>query len=330
MPDLSGVELKPAINHLHRATLLKIISFYKKIIYNWIAGILFCRLREKQGISSRTIVPDFGKGVCVSTAFNRTALITGASSGIGLELAKLFAKDGYRLALVARSRQKLDELAGQFEKQYGIAVVVIGEDLALPGSPQVIYEKLLKENIQIDTLVNNAGFGLLGEFGKSDLSGYLEMIQVNITSLTRLTRLFLPSMIARKSGQILNVASTAAFQPGPYMAVYYASKAYVLSFSLALREELSGTGVYVSALCPGPTKTGFQNRAGIENIRLLKQLSNMTAGEVAEFGYRKFQQNKPLIIPGFLNKIGAASSRLMPRAWSAKIVKYLHGKIPNN
>jgi hypothetical protein len=177
-----------------------------------------------------------------------TALITGASSGIGLELARIFAADKWDVALVARSEGKLRELASELQNAHGVRARVIAADLAKPSAPDEIMAAL--EGVEIDALVNNAGFGLGGEFVKADLHTELEMIQVNITALTHLTSLVLPSMVARRRGAILNVASTPAFQPGPFMSVYYATKAYVLSFSEAIVEELTGSGVTVTALCP--------------------------------------------------------------------------------
>lgn len=257
-----------------------------------------------------------------------TALITGASQGIGRELASLYARDGYQLILVARNETKLNELADELSKQYETKSIIIAQDLAKPNSSQIIFDKIHRENMAVDLLINNAGFGYLGDFAGSDSNIYLEMIQVNITSLTYLTHLFLPEMIGRKSGRILNVASTAAFQPGPFMAVYYASKAYVMSFSLALREELKGTGVEVSVLCPGPTMTGFQTRARIEESHLFKRMSGVPSEDVAIAAMKGLKRNKPLIIPGILNRIGAISTRMMPRTWLAKTVRFLHGKIP--
>jgi uncharacterized protein len=265
----------------------------------------------------------------VAQDFKRnTALITGASQGIGRDLARQYARDGYQLILVARNETKLNELADELSKQHQTKSIVIAQDLAKPDSAQLIFEKTHRENISVDLLINNAGFGYLGDFAGSDLSIYLEMIQVNVTSLTYLTHLFLPEMIKRKSGRILNVASTAAFQPGPFMAVYYASKAYVMSFSLGLREELEGTGVEVSVLCPGPTITGFQNRARIADSHLFKRMSGIPSEAVASAAIDGLKRNKPLIIPGILNKMGVVGTRIMPRTWLAKTVRFLHGKIP--
>lgn len=268
-------------------------------------------------------------GVVVEQAINRgTALITGASEGIGRELARLYARDGYRLILVARNEARLGELADELGKQYEARSIIIKQDLAKPESARIIFEIVQQEKISVDLLINNAGFGYLGNFANSEMNIFLEMIQVNITSLTYLTHLFLPEMIDRRSGRILNVASTAAFQPGPFMSVYYASKAYVMSFTLGLREELKGTGVEVSVLCPGPTVTGFQSRARIAESHFLKRMSGIPAEDVAATAFNGLKRNKPLIIPGILNRIGVTGTRMLPRTWLAKAVRIFNGKIP--
>lgn len=202
----------------------------------------------------------------------RTALITGASGGIGYELAKLFAKDHYNLVLVARSGDKLNQVAGQLREQFNVTVNTIALDLAADQAVTMLFERLKGEGMAVDVLVNNAGFGVFGEFAEMPEEGIWGQIRLNVMALTYLTRLFLPAMIARRHGKIMNVASTAAFQPGPLMAVYYATKAYVLSFSEALANEVAGTGVVVSCFCPGATDTGFQKRAGMENSRLFKKI----------------------------------------------------------
>jgi short-subunit dehydrogenase len=247
----------------------------------------------------------------------QTVLITGASSGIGLELAKRFAQDGCELILVARESTRLRQAAESLRAR------VIASDLADPQSPHAIYRELA--TTPIDYLVNNAGFGLGGPFATNDRQIQLDMIQVNVASLVDLTRLFLPSMLARKSGRIMNVASTAAFQPGPLMAVYYATKAFVLSFTEAIAEEITGSGVTVTALCPGPTASDFQRRAAIEHINLMKKspLGMMSSAEVAEIGYRGMQKGKVIVIPGFMNRLGVQSLRLGPRAIVRKAAKKL-------
>ncbi|WP_018131018.1 SDR family NAD(P)-dependent oxidoreductase [Effusibacillus pohliae] len=256
----------------------------------------------------------------------KTALITGASSGIGRDLTKLFARDGYDLVLVARSESVLSRLTKELQEQFGISVKVIVKDLALPASPVEIYEELQKESIRVNVLVNNAGFGLYGFFSETDGQAEWEMIQLNIAALTQLTKLFLPAMMERGEGKILNVASMAAFQPGPLMAVYYATKAYVLSFSEALANELQGTGVSVTALCPGPTSTGFEKRAGLEQSKLFKS-GTMDSETVANIGYVGLMQNKTVVIPGLKNKLMAFSVRFLPRNTVTRIVRMVQGKL---
>jgi hypothetical protein len=257
---------------------------------------------------------------------NPIALITGASSGIGLELAKLFARESHDLALVARSHETLKHIAENLQQTYGVQVKCYTKDLSISSTPEEIFEALQTEGGNIDILVNNAGFGWRGEFAKMNTADALEMIQVNITSLTHLTRLFLPGMIERKRGKILNVASTAAFQSGPLMATYYASKAYVLNFSLALSEELQGTGVTVTAFCPGPTVTGFGQRAGFTNKKILGGVISMNASIVALDGYKGLMKGKPLVVSGWKNWLGTQLVRLVPRTLPGKLVKGVQQK----
>jgi uncharacterized protein len=254
------------------------------------------------------------------------ALITGASSGIGLELAKLFAADGNNVVLVARTREKLDRLARELETQHAIRATVISSDLALPSAPEEIYRTTQEAGINIEFLVNNAGFGIRKSFEKTDLKDILEMVQVNIAAVTHLTRLLLPEMLARGRGKILNVASTAAFQPGPWMAVYYATKAYVLSFSEALHHELLPFGIGVTALCPGPTQTGFQKRAGSDDATMMKSkiMAKLDAKKVAEKGYSGMLKNKRVVVPGFVNQVLAFGSNVGPRSISTKIAGSLN------
>lgn len=251
----------------------------------------------------------------------QTALITGGSGGIGLELAKVLARNGYDLVLVARTRDALEAAAGQIEGKQDVNVHVFAADLRRREAPEAIFDFLHNENIPIEILINNAGFGLGGEFAETELTRELEMIQVNIAALTHLTKLFLPPMIKAKSGRVLNVASTAAFQPGPLMAVYYASKAYVLSFSEALSEELRHSGVTVTALCPGPTRTDFATTAEVTNSRLFSLFGSADAGDVAEYGYRAMMNGTRVAIPGFRNKIVAQANRFAPRAITAKVAR---------
>jgi short-subunit dehydrogenase len=256
----------------------------------------------------------------------KTALITGGSGGIGLELAKVLARNGFDVVLVARNRDTLEAAAGQLEGKFNITAHVFAADLRRREAPQSIFDFLQNENIPIEILVNNAGFGLGGDFADTDLDRELEMIQVNIAALTHLTKLFLPAMIKRKSGKILNVASTAAFQPGPLMSVYYASKAYVLSFSEALSEELRDTGVTVTALCPGPTKTDFAATAQVGHSRLFTLFGVADAASVAEFGFQAMMQGKRVAIPGIRNKLVAESHRFFPRNLVTRVARLAQEK----
>jgi uncharacterized protein len=244
---------------------------------------------------------------------NQTALITGASGGIGYELAKLFAKDHYNVVLVARSAPKLTQFADELQRQFSVSAKAVPLDLTAVAAPQFLFDQLQREGIMVDVLVNNAGYGVLGEFLKVSVDESLGQIQLNIIALTHLTKLFLGPMIERHSGKIMNVASTAGFQPGPLMSVYYASKAYVISFSEGLANELKGSGVTVTCLCPGPTETSLQERAGMENTRLVKSLRPMDAKTVARDGYRGLMAGKTLVISGFRNWLVAESVRFSPR-----------------
>jgi uncharacterized protein len=253
----------------------------------------------------------------------KTALITGASAGIGYELAKLFARDHHNLVLVARSADKLVQSAGALERQFGISARAVPLGLAAPPAPQFLFDQLQREGMAVDILVNNAGYGRLGGFAEAPLEESLGQIQLNITALTALTRLFLPPMIERRSGRIMNVASTAGFQPGPRMAVYYATKAYVISFSEALANEVKDKGVTVACFCPGATDTQFQVRAGTERTVLFRSLRPMDAKTVAADGYRALMSGKTLAISGFRNWLLAQSLRFTPR----KLVTAISGKI---
>ncbi len=252
------------------------------------------------------------------------ALITGASGGIGMELARVFASKGHSLILTARSTDKLEALKEELEKKYSIRAEVITKDLSRPGAPKELYLEILAKKLEVSILVNNAGFGIYGHFSETDLSSELEMLQLNIVSLTELTKLFLGPMKLRKSGKILNLASTAAFQPGPVMACYYASKSYVLSFSEAIDNELKGSGVSVSTLCPGPTESDFQVRADINmNISLFKASGIMSAVSVAKAGYEGLMKGKRVIVPGLINKITPLGMRFLPRVLVTALVRRL-------
>jgi short-subunit dehydrogenase len=245
-------------------------------------------------------------------------LITGASSGIGRELARLFASDGADLVLIARSEGRLRELADELADKYGTVAQVVPADLSRPASPGEIAEALTQRHIEVDVLVNNAGFGAHGPIAEIGIERQLEMIEVNVAALTRLTALLLPGMLERHRGTILNVASTAAFQPGPYQAVYCATKAYVLSFSEALAEEVRGSGVRVSCLAPGATDTGFAAQADTLGTRLFRR-GVMDAGRVARAGHDGMRRGRTLVIPGLRNRARAFSVRLAPRTLTTRV-----------
>jgi short-subunit dehydrogenase len=258
---------------------------------------------------------------------SKTALITGASGGIGYELALLFARDGFDCILVARSHEKLNALAARIEGEFRVKTLVLPKDLSKPSAVDEIYEEISAASMTVDVLVNNAGFPVFGLFTETDLDTELEMLQVNVVALTQLTKLFLRGMIERRYGRILNLASTAAFEPGPLMAVYYASKAYVLSFSEALANELRGTGVTVTTLCPGPTRTGFQKRGQLEDSRLV-QGEIADAPSVAAAGYRGLMAGKTLVIPGFANQLIPWIVRVSPRGVVTRVVRRMQERVP--
>jgi short-subunit dehydrogenase len=251
---------------------------------------------------------------------SKTALITGASGGIGYELALLFARDRFDCILVARSRDKLTELAARLESEFRVRTLVIAKDLSRSTAVDEIYEEVSATGMQVEVLVNNAGFPVFGLFVETDLQAELEMLQVNVIALTALTKLFVKGMVERRSGRILNLASTASFEPGPLMAVYYASKAYVLSFSEALANELRGTDVTVTALAPGPTRTGFQKRGVMEDSRLV-QGEIADAASVALAGYRGLMAGKTIVIPGFVNNLVPLIVRVSPRGLLTQVVR---------
>ena len=253
----------------------------------------------------------------------RTALVTGASGGIGLDLARLLAADGFDVVLVARSKDPLEELAEELRGRHSVTAHVLVKDLADPAAPQQIYDELASRSIAVEVLVNNAGFGVHGAFHESDLDQELALLQVNIVALTHLTKLFLRGMVGRRSGRIMQVASTAAFVPGTYMSCYYASKAYVLSHAVAMARELRRSGVVISILCPGPTRTGFQKRAGMEEARLFR-LKSMDSMTVARAGYEGLMKGKLIVVPGLVNKLTTFASRFAPRMLLAKVTADLN------
>lgn len=251
---------------------------------------------------------------------NKTALITGATSGIGYELSKLFALNHYSLVLVARNVQRLEDLANELRQAFSVSVITIPKDLSLSSSPEEIFSVLQENSIQVDVLVNNAGFNEYGLFSQTDLRRELQMIQLNIASLTYLTKMLLQGMLERKYGKILNVGSTGSFVPGPLNAVYCATKAYILSFSEAIAEELKETGITVTTLCPGATKTEFARRANMEDVAIF-QGKLMDAKEVARIGYNALLRGKKTIVAGCANKLTVLSLRFTPRSMVAKMVK---------
>jgi len=250
----------------------------------------------------------------------KTALITGASNGLGVEFAKIHAAKGDNLVLVARSKDKMNLLKAEIEKRHDVSVYVIGRDLSETGAPKTIYNELKTQKIHVDYLINNAGFGDFGLYEKCNWEKQLQMINLNITAVAYFTRLFLPDMIKNKYGKILNVASTASFQPGPTMSVYFATKAFVLSFSEAIANEVKGTGVTVTALCPGATATGFKTAASLDNSNLFKG-EIATSKSVAEYGYKAMMKGKTVVIHGLMNKIMAFSVRFAPRNVVTAIAK---------
>lgn len=246
---------------------------------------------------------------------NKNVLITGASTGIGYELSKLFAKDGYNLVLVARDRQRLEALSAELKSKYRTDCRIFQKDLSRPDSASELFNELIAADIYVDVLVNNAGSGCCGLFHGMDLNKVSGMLELNMTSLTVLTKLVSKEMVRRGSGRILNVASTGSYQPGPYIAVYYATKAYVLSFSEALYHELKDYGIIVSTLCPGATLTEFSKRAGKSDMK-----NAMSAQKVAEIAFKGFKKGKRVIIPGTGNKIGIFLSKILPGNLTAKVI----------
>jgi short-subunit dehydrogenase len=252
----------------------------------------------------------------------KVALITGASSGIGKALAENFAADGYDLILAARSVGKMETQAADLKKRHGITATVIAADLETNDGATRLHADVKARGIALDVLVNNAGYGTYGEFKDSPLGPELAMMQINMNTVVVLSKLFMPDILANK-GRIVNLASTAAFQPGPYMAVYYATKAFVLFFSEALAEELAGSGVTVTAFCPGPTASGFQSKAEMNSSALVKGKKMPSAEEVAAQGYKAIMRGQRVFIPGAMNWIMAQSPRFMPRGLVTGVVKMI-------
>ena len=255
----------------------------------------------------------------------QTALITGASSGIGAQLAELFARDGYDLVLSARNEQRLLAQKAELESKHGVTVTVMVKDLAARNAPGEVFQATQAQGIDVDVLVSSAGFGDFSRFLDSDLTKQVNMVNLDIVALMQMTHLFGNAMRKRGKGKILNVASIAGFCPGPYMSVYFASKAFVLSFSQAIEEELKGSGVTVTALCPGPTATNFEAAGNMGTSTLFTVFKNATAADVAQAGYRALMKGKPVVTHGFLGHVLNASSRVLPRWLMCKIAKYANG-----
>jgi short-subunit dehydrogenase len=249
------------------------------------------------------------------------ALVTGASSGIGYELAKLFAQDGKNIVVVARSQDRLEKLKTEIENKSGTKVIVLVKDLSKPDAPQEIFSELEKKNINVDVLVNNAGFPVYGKFAETNLKEELDMIQVNITSLTHFTKVFMKKMVENKSGWILNVGSIGSFGPGPLQSVYCASKAYVLSFSEALANELQGTGVSATCLCPGATDTRFYERGNVWNAKFAKTWKRTDAAKVAKVGYVALKSRRVMVVAGLRNSLMVFLPRFFPRKLATRVVR---------
>ena len=262
------------------------------------------------------------------TTLRSTALITGASGGLGLDLAELLARDGNNLILVARSASKLEQAARDLSKKHGIKVETISQDLSRIGAGQELVNTLKAKGLQVDILVNNAGFASYGRFVDLPLSEQLNMMDLNMRTLVELTGLLTPEMVKRGKGRVLNIASTAAFLPGPLMAIYYATKAFVLSFGEAIANELEDTGVTVTTLCPGAFASGFQARAAMEESKLVQGKKLPTSMEVAEFGYAAMQKGEPVAIQGMGNYLTAQAPRLLPRKMVTRMVRSAQERNP--
>lgn len=257
---------------------------------------------------------------------NSFAIVTGASGGIGYELAKLLAKDHYNLILIARNIENLNKIKTELENYFSVSVFVIKKDLSVAGVSKELFDEIINMDVKVRILINNAGFGDYSPFVESNINKHRRMMQLNIITLTELTRLFLPDLIKQKEGKILNLASIASFMPGPMMSVYYATKAYVLSLTEAISYELKGSGVTVTALCPGPTKTKFFDVAEADNPKFNKLLKTADPTYVAEYGYSAMKKGRVIARPNFFNRIIIFSLRFMPRS----IVRFITGKLAQN
>ncbi len=252
-----------------------------------------------------------------------TALVTGASSGIGMELARICAREGHNLLLTARREQRLMELKNELETEFGVDVMFFTVDLAEHEAPPKLFEFVQENAISVQILVNNAGVGDYGFFHESDWNRQAAMLDLNIRALTHLTHLILPEMIKQNRAYILNVASTAAFQPGPLMSVYYATKSYVLSFGEAIANELQDTGVTVTTLCPGPTESEFQKEANMEKSKLFDRFPVATSKEIAEYGYKTMIKGKRVAIYGLINKFIPKAVGISPRSFVTRVARFI-------
>lgn len=257
----------------------------------------------------------------------QTALVTGASTGIGVDLAECFARDGYDVILTARSENALLSVAERLASTFRVRATAVAQDLGQIGGGAQLAQAIRRQGLSVDVLVNNAGYGHAGPFSESDIATELGMIDLNIRALAELTHIYWAGMLASGKGGVLNVASTAAFQPGPLMAMYYASKAFVLSFSEALWEEARGTGVRVSCLCPGPTTSNFRLRAGTDKKRLSRTGTPMSSASVAELGFRAWKEDKRVEITGLRNRVVAAAVPFMPRKAVLSVVRTLQSDV---
>jgi short-subunit dehydrogenase len=259
---------------------------------------------------------------------SETTLITGASSGIGLHLARQFAQHGHPLVLVAPVEAELQKIASDLKGAHGVNVQVIAKDLEQPDAAQQIFEEVTGAGATVEILVNNAGHGQNGKFWEIPIEKDLSVLRLNVEAVLRLTKLFLPPMIQRGHGRILNTASVAGFMPGPLLAVYHASKAFVLSWSEALATEVEGTGVTVTALCPGPTDTDFFSKADMVETRAVQKAHVMPPQEVAEIGYKALMNGERVEIAGIINKAMVFSRHLMPVAAQAKMHQKMYEDVP--
>jgi hypothetical protein len=253
----------------------------------------------------------------------QTALVTGASAGIGVDLAACLAKDGYDLILAARSAQALTEVATRLAQEHGVKATPIAVDLGAHGGGAKLAAEIAQRGLNVDVLVNNAGFGHAQPFDQAPLDTQLGQIDLNVRALVELTHIYWKGMLEKKRGGVINVASTAAFQPGPFMAVYYASKAFVMSFSEALWEEARGTGVKVSCLCPGATKSNFRERAGTDKVKLTQGREAMASMPVAKMGVAAFYANRRVKVTGLSNSMTAGLVKVLPRTTVLRIVRNL-------